>query len=286
MAIQYSGGTLVNNTFTANSLATFCSGVQTALTTAGWSVVSGGGTTDVKFQSATTPQGLAFRMRMYAGAAGAKFQLNNPAETSATGDFGYFNYGTNLTVRIVANQYQAFIMHPSYWNDFVAFGTPWIPAFLEGVITEAFWGQSTRVSDNGASMACSFRNRLSAAGAGTGAASQCASINGSVWCYTNNFDGNGGYTGYQQLWTIVAAHNVGVAGMWHSGDVVVAEPLISWGAIGRGDPALIRGQLWDGLIYTNNIMAEQIFTFDSHDWLVITGANAYDTTGSLCIAVT
>ena len=57
MSVQYAGGTNVNTTFTCTvgTRREIVDGLVAALTTAGWSMVSGGGTGTVVMRSATTP---------------------------------------------------------------------------------------------------------------------------------------------------------------------------------------------------------------------------------------
>src|SRR4051812_47184678 len=92
MAIQYSG-TNYNSTFTCTTgtRQEIVTGLQTALTAAGWTVISGSGTGNVLMESATTPapQSLVMRVKLFDPGSGNCAQLvpRNQANTHAMSNY-------------------------------------------------------------------------------------------------------------------------------------------------------------------------------------------------------
>ncbi|MDP9055700.1 MAG: hypothetical protein M3N93_15575 [Acidobacteriota bacterium] len=66
---------------------------------------------------------------------------------------------TGKTFRVVANKYQAWIFQPAASGNrsFVAFGTPYLPTFLQGVITEFGWLIGNALNDSTAAIYPNFR---------------------------------------------------------------------------------------------------------------------------------
>ena len=146
MPIQYAGGTNINYLFTQSSSAPtrreIVDGIVLAMNNAGWTTISGAGTGDVMLESATTPasQSLLMRARVYDPGSGscARVKLRNAAGTRVqTGDF-FLLSAASRSWRVIANQYQVFVIAQGLTsaNTFLGFGVPFLPTFLEGVITE------------------------------------------------------------------------------------------------------------------------------------------------------
>ena len=83
--IQYSGCTvavcLQNTTFAADDRPTLIAGLRDKVIAAGWSVISGAGTTDVILQSVSTPNTNHIQVRLYDSGAAAQIFLRNVAGT-------------------------------------------------------------------------------------------------------------------------------------------------------------------------------------------------------------
>ena len=160
MSIRFSGGPYVNTTFTqsAGTRAELVSAIVFAMSNAGWTTISG--TTDVLMQSATTPENLTVRIRVYdPGSGSTRMQIRNVTGSLNTGDF-WLTPAVNKTWHIVACPYHVFVYtEMAHINacEFVAGGTVALPSFLNGVTTELGWMTGNAINDGGG-LVYSFRN--------------------------------------------------------------------------------------------------------------------------------
>src|SRR4051812_32082486 len=167
MAIQYAGGTIINTTFTQSSgnRPEMAQWIRDQLLAAGWA--SAGSATDYQLTSATTPQSLSCRVRSYdPGSANcARLKFSNVAGSRVQAADIFLLPAVSKLWRIIANKYQFFIMTSGTTavREFACGGALYLPSFLNGVITEAFWGQGNASSDGDTSFRQSFRNTLSGA---------------------------------------------------------------------------------------------------------------------------
>src|SRR5882724_5579700 len=109
MAIQYSGGTLQNSTFSPTTRRHIVDGITVPLLAAGWSAISGtpGSSDDVTMESAATGAGAKIRFRFLEPGSGSSAQVTmKHSSGSPTSQIAYCNPAN--TWRVVANQYQFF----------------------------------------------------------------------------------------------------------------------------------------------------------------------------------
>lgn len=294
MSIQYPGGTIVNTTFIGATKQDIVSNLETQLTLAGWSVVSGAGTTDVLLQSGSTPTANNFilvRLRSTILTNCCCVNMQNAAADRVSPNFFLFP-GAAKTYRIAANQYQWFCFTggTSAAREYVGTGVLYIPSFLHGVIVgELGWISGNGESDTTVTVRASFRTLLECAGI-TGSVSQhyCGLVNGSL------VQGGGitGGPGSMRLVTQQGALVQSVNGYrWHDDSIQLVDPLIAWGLTSATtDEAKIRGQLWGAMIATDAFAGDTILTaVDGHDWLAVTNSNvgsANDARGTLFVAIT
>lgn len=286
MAIQYSG-TNINNTF-VNSVGTrleIVTGLSSALVAGGWTIISGTGTGNVLLESATTPspQSLVCRVQLFDPGSGncAQIKFRNQAATAEQANFHPLYAQASKTWRVIANPYQFFIFSTasvSAGREFVAGGVPYLPSFLQGVITEAIWSMGNGRSDTDSYCSTTFRNNLITSTPNS-QPNLWMDVNLNVWENFNNFVTNS-YTGWPQLiaqqgaqWTQTIGTNLYAPYKWHDDSVMVYEPLIAWGAANYGDESKIRGQLWDAAIIGDAFGCDQETSFDTHNWWVITNGN-------------
>jgi len=179
--------------------------------------------------------------------------------------------------RVIANPYQFFVFTSSSQStgrEFMCGGVPYIPTFLQGVITEAIWCHSTAQTDSDTTIRPTFRTHLTTQSA-------TFSGHGNLWNtvdanqYENPGQDNGtANSGYQQLLVHQAAKlNTISSYRWHDDSLLVYEPLISWGLTAASDEGKLRGQLWDAAIVSLGFAADTTTTFDSADWWNVTSAN-------------
>jgi hypothetical protein len=291
MSIQYSG-TNINNTFvnTVGTRLEIVTGLSTALVAAGWNVISGGGTGNQLLESATTPspQNLVCRIQLYDPGSGncAQIKFRNQAGTATQANFHPLYAQASKTWRVIANPYQFFIFSTastSVGREFVGGGVPYLPSFLQGVITEGIWSMGNGRNDIDSFNSTTFRNNL-VTSTPSSQPNLWMDVNLNVWENFNNYVTNA-YTGWPQLigqqgaqWTQVAGTNLYATYKWHDDSLMVYEPLIAWGASGYTDESKIRGQLWDAAIVSDAFGADQTTSFDTRNWWVLTNGN-YGTSG-------
>jgi hypothetical protein len=290
MAIQHPGGTIVNATFTGAVKQDIVSNLQTQLTAAGWSVVSGGGTTDVLMQSASTPTAANFiRVRLRSTNLTNCCCLNmQDAVSLASLDYYLLPAGAK-TFRVIANQYQFFVTGGLSARDFVCMGVPYTPTWLHGVITGAFgWIMGNSASDGDTTIRSSFQNGLHAATYGGMHTSQLC--NGSL-AQLDQYGGSGPDPGAIRLVFPLNGNVQSVTGYrWHDDTLHLSDPLIGWGLTGALDEAKVRGQLWGAMVVSDSFSAGTILSaVDGHDWYAITNSNVGATNsgrGTLFVAIT
>ncbi len=286
MAIQYSG-TNINNTFvnTVGTRLEIVTGLSTALVAAGWTIISGSGTGNQLLECTTTPspQSLVCRVQLYDPGSGncAQIKFRNQANTKSQTNFHPLFAQASKTWRVIANPYQFFIFSSassSIGREFVGGGVPYLPSFLQGVITECIWSMGNGRSDTDTFCSTTFRNNLITS-TPSSQPNLWMDVNLNAWENFNTYV-NTAYTGWPQLlaqqgaqWTQVAGTNLYAPYKWHDDSLMVYEPLISWGMIGYSDESKIRGQLWDAAIVSDSFGADQTTSFDTHNWWVLTNGN-------------
>lgn len=251
----------------------------------------------VRMQSASTPWSVSMRLRLQDnGGTCITFSIENSTSSLAGGNSttsgGQLNPGSGaITYRIIANKYQAFIFQPSVTpgRGFVSFGTPYLPTFLQGVLTECSWMSSNAQSDTDTTARNSFRNTLNWVSVAGGNVQGIANTNlGEIDNSVNS------QWGAPCIFPPGAVLNSGINTLtgliWTDQSALMSEPLIAWGtsmtngsqSAAIGFQALLRGQLWDAVVICNIFTGDTTTTFDGHTWL-----NICDTStnlGSLFVA--
>lgn len=264
-------------------------GIVSAMTTAGWSVISGSGTGDVMMESATTPasQSLKMRARIYDPGSGtdARVKIRNSGGTIVqSGDFPLVSAAGRVW-RVIANKYQVFVLAPGLFNApcvFAAWGVPFLRTALEGVVTECVWGWGSSNSTSDASNIRPCPRTFMSMWINFSTPNWFSIINGSSW-ELNNSNQSSGNIGLPMIfapWTANMQHS----GYKNSGDLnpssyryhddtpLASEPLLAFGAA-LATEAKIRGQLWDAVVLSEAYGADRTFAFDSKTFYNITHNN-------------
>ena len=289
MALQYATGTHVHASVAADNKSTLIGNIQTQLTTAGWSVISGGGTSDVKMACAATPQGNQIRVRVWDASGNCvRIRVMNVAETIVMSDSGYLLPATSKTFVINANRHQFAIwsVGSDATRDFVMVSAMYIPTHLTGITTLAFlMSQGTTDTDTGTNggfrVSTSLRDRT------TG--------------FMGNFFGLVNSTVMEHVGDATTTAKQGVPGLvlprpsdntttplqtvWHDGSVFILEPLMGWGLSDIDDPFRVYGQIWDASLITDAFTMDHVPTaFNGKNWINLTSNNTgsqYAARGSL-----
>lgn len=278
MAIQYSGLTIYNNTFTCTTgtRQEIVNGIATALLAAGWSQVAGTpGGADQTFKSMTTPQGFDIRIRVLEPGSGNCAQLflhNATGSLTQTTNPMYLLPSVGAVYRVIASGYQFFILQPGLTTvrTFACGGVPYVPSFLTSgasPTTAIGWLISNAQSDTDATVRSSFRTILACISADV-----AFLYNGNLW---SSFGAGIGtptlvvpVSAVQQTWT-----PGGSDFNFSDGSALIVDPLIAWGPTGITATGVVMGQMWDAAVITDSFTADTAAAFDSHNWFNITGSN-------------
>lgn len=292
MAILYAGGTIVNTTFTNTSgtRREIVDGLVGALTSAGWTTVSGGGTGDVRMRCAVTPNGYQYDLRCYDLGSGtsARLQLRNLITTQA--DNIYLNPQAGKVWRVIANKYQFFILVPgsAACRDFAFATAPSAPTSMNTIFTNAAVLVGQGKTDTDTTTTSGFiRTIMSSFHSTSNWQQNCAVItNNTLWENANVVDG-----GTFGCPAIVNARifpnygNVYSAYRWADLSLNIIDPMIGWGQQSRFDETLIRGQMWDSFIIEETFPPGYLITYDGRTFHNLTANNAL-TRHSFFVAVT
>jgi len=247
----------------------------------------------IRMATATTPWSVTSRVKMQDnGGSCLTFSIENSTSTigggNSTSNGGYLIPQSSVSYRIIADMYQAFIFTPATTGNraFVAFGTPYLPTFLQGVLTECGWLQCNAYSDSNGTLYPSLRTGF----ASTGTSNQnYANVQGVANTNVLDLGSGSNYTQSMSLVLPVLNQRGLVGGQngldWSDGSAMMIEPLIAWPTSSSGGQALIRGQLWDTVIVMAEFPGDTTTTFDGHNWWGITDTDNGDY-ATLFVAVT
>jgi hypothetical protein len=277
MAIQYSGNAQTS-TFTPTTKQDIINAIGAALLAAGWTTASGGtGTTNWMLTSATTPQGYAINVRMKDnGGACVTFSLESTdgvlvGGNSTTVAGGYLAPGSAQIFRIVCNKYQAFIFvqQPTPVRSFVAFGVPWVPSWIQAATTRIGWMQGNCQIDTDTTLRASLRTQLYNQN-NTHPATQII-YNSVIWSMNANTTASGAVSVTP---FVPATNNNSTGNKWQTGQALIYDTLLSWGAASAASTGTLMGQMWDSVTSTDSYTGDLTTTFDGHNWIVLTDNGA------------
>jgi hypothetical protein len=294
-SIIYSGGTIVDTTFTTTvgTRQEIVTALQTQLTAAGWSVISGGGSGNVLMKSATTasPKSNSIRVRLQDPGAGncATLKIENDAGTLTSQAF-FLLPAAGKVYKIIACQYNFFVYtaNPTAIREFACGGTLHIPDHLDGVVTGSLgWMHGNSSTDAGVS-AGSFRTVLSS---WTNAAYNSQIRNATL---LNHNSAVGSAIAWQTLRvpSVGSAVQVSTGNIrWSDNAIVMTEALLGFGIAATTDEPKWQGFIHNGMVTSLEFPADDrtITSWDGHSWAGITVNNTGSVLlgrGTLFMAVT
>lgn len=247
--------------------------IRDNLITAGWGVVSGGGTGVVKLRSAVTPHGIRCKLQINdtSDANSVRLYGISDDELSAipTGSFLFPTAAFNW--RLVATPYYARIFRDigSVQNrDCFWIENLYIPAPDRGLITEAFFTSSnSTTAGNDASVNVHLRSHLQGANTND---RYIVGFNGSRWMNVGT-NGSGCVAlripshSSQGGSTVASDH----ARKFWNGAYTGDDVWICWGAT-DSTPGLIRGLMGDAFIHAAAIPYGTVWNIDGHNWRCVT----------------
>ncbi|HET6887690.1 MAG TPA: hypothetical protein VFH87_07180 [Candidatus Udaeobacter sp.] len=274
--IQYSDGTVVDTLFTSNGTRRqLIDQWETAVSTAGWSVVSGGGSADKVYETAATPDGFKIRVRAKdVGGNCAQFSMKDNGALES--DISYTLPVNGFPYRIWANKYQYFLFRSgtdmTVQRAFVSMGVPWLPSFMVDYM-QAFpyagWCGRNGSNDTDANpVSGSWRKMVT----GTGSAGP------DIWRGTA-FAAQTKVLGGPALPTNLSMGNYVT---WEDGTHQLCEPLLIIPRTG-GSSYMIAGQLWDAILNTKPYDSEAVRQITGKSWRVLTHQATVLTQGTLML---
>lgn len=299
MAIQYSGGAIVNNATVCNNKADLCAAIDTGLQAAGWTVTTHTSSTDNIYESALTPAGNQIKVRVWDnGVNCVNLRMMNTAETISQSNACYLYVTTSTTYTVIACKYQFAIFVPGSVSsrNFVIASALYIPPFLVtlGLTTSAFIMGNGNSDTDTSNTTGSFRTSLTSRGSATFTPAQGWNLlNATTMEYNGLTDNTNANIGLPALATFQSAAIDGIAGYrWHDNSAMIVEPLIAWGTPTITTEAKLRGQLWNSFVATESYPADLTTSVDSHTYYNLTQSNNGTTTlpasmrGCLFVTVT
>jgi len=283
MGWKDSGGPIINATFTASNKVDIVDNLKNQLVNATWTVTSGS-SGDWILTSATTPQSLGCRIRVYdPGGVTNCARVNVRNQTgSLVGTSDLFVYPSGNAFRIIANPYQFFMQEdnaPTATNrrDFAAVGAPWVPTFPG--ITDCVWSSSRCWNDTTNADFASFRQRLNQCATGISNTGNYVTIlNGSTVNANATFLANDpGILGFRigtSSYLESDAIDANFGQKWFDNTILMDTPYICFGQTGSTDPGTINGVVWDTVLVEGAYAYGETFTFDSKQWFAITHNNS------------
>lgn len=284
MAVQYSGN-IAHVQFDGSTKLKLITQMQTTLTSLGWTVVSGGGTTNLLMQTAVTPQNLQMRFRFKDnGGQCMTFSIENVGGTRVcpndTTQGIHIYPHSNSQYRLIANPYQFMIWSPDdvTWGRRFGIGcVPWIPPFLQGTVYEAGFVQGACYSDSNGGAASSWRRYLGI-GWTTGGCSNYQAIINNQYNYRANEAGQ--YTTSSGVvdWIVQTPMALNMAGnggfRWINDTLNVSDIFVAWGLTAAGDEPKAVGQPWDVMVVHEAFQTMDMPAhFDDHNWVAVTWNN-------------
>lgn len=281
MSLVFASGTHVHSTVPADDIATLIAEIETALTTAGWTVISGAASTNIKFQSIATAAGNQIRVRVWDDSGNCvRIRLMNVAETVVQTDSGYLLPAAAKEFIINANRHQFTIYCEGSDNarDFVMVSALYIPSHLTSLYTTCAFILSQSGTDTDTGNKGSFRVGLSARHPDSR--------------HFGNFFGMVGSTTLEIINNTTTTAHAGTPGfmvpqftdvdtqegvLWHDQSAFIIEPLIGWGLSDLIDPCRVYGQLWNAALVSEAYPMDEVpTTFASHNWINLTSNNSGD----------
>jgi hypothetical protein len=276
-SIPYSGGFVLDSTLAAGSRSALVTNLIAALLGAGWSSISGSGTDQV-LQSAATSAGNSISVRIYDPASGncARVKLRDQAG-ALIGQDHYLLAGSGKTYRIIASQYNFFVMTAgvSPAREFLCAGTLAIPTWLESYLTDDLgFIQGNAISDTDTTARYSFREHLTSWV--QEGASGCRAT-GIAAGELVDFSGPSGNAGAPAL---IIRQGSGAAqsaiAQWADGTLRTLEAEIAWSPSGAAGDLRTFGTIHNCMLLMAALSVDDasITDYDGNAWQAITGSNS------------
>lgn len=267
MAYRASGGPYVKTTLDGTSTTTLISAIQTALTGngLGWTVISGGGTTDVKLQSvAGHPYGSQVRMRITPTNSTVGLRVTNVAETRAI-EYSAGEPMRGFVLTVGAGKVYTLIATPWHFaiytlgstpaREWIMFEMPWLPSFLSSKITGTAILWSNTIVDNSTTLLVNFRTGYSRNNANNG------------WILNDQASAHINWNSSNDMIPLfMIPTNSRLDGprlsKWKDGRTHISDVYIGWAYATDSQETRIRAQMYDSWWYHDTLPPDEIIQID------------------------
>jgi hypothetical protein len=271
--IQFSNGNIINTTFISNGTRVqLVNQLESALNAAGWSAISGAGTSDWIYETVQTPTGQKIRVEGIDPGSGncAQFKLRSGNPNNLVAGAAFLLPVNGSSFRIWANMYQFFFylmgVSSSSQRALVCGGVPYIWPFMSFTLSGspwAGWMHANGFADTSTNQVLNtFRfniNNLSGAVQNYAAIWNEAIVAGAV-------SGHFGLIGQGGTGTGDFQYEDGSWSMW--------EPILCWpGGTADSSNMTRHGQLWDCAMIAKPYNSDDIRTIGGTTWMNITHQN-------------
>ncbi len=162
MSLQKAGGTNIDNTVLPAAAANLVDHLETHLVTAGWTIISGGGSDAIKFESAAQADGFKIRIVTSVSGADMTLQMTNVGETANGTVAGiHLNVDGVSTWVLMANKFGFVLFEDTAigatGEKWCMCGTMFLESFLTPTITEVGFLMGDHRSSTSNTLNNSFR---------------------------------------------------------------------------------------------------------------------------------
>jgi len=264
----YSGFVPVFQSITPATRGAFLASLETILQAAGWTIISGGGTATVLFESAATAHGLSLRLQALDPGSGSSIRLS--ARNAAGTHVQPNAYLMLTTLQVWANRHALNIFKlggaPTDSRTTYFCGTPWLPLNLRATTTELIYAYGNGQSDTPGTVYYNWRTSLT-----NGNGVHLFSYNGGAFSSA----GIGGGTYGCMNFSLPRHSDVGSINpiQFLDGAYILHAPLLCGSPISNTANAQAAGYLFDSIITTDVPVVDTPQTIDGKTWFPLTVSN-------------
>jgi hypothetical protein len=295
-SIPYSGGTVVNTTFTTTtgSRQEIVTGLEAQLSAAGWSTISGAGTGTVVMKSAVTasPKSNSIRVRLLDPGSGscAQVKIENDAGT-LTSQAYFLLPAAGKVFRVIASKYNFFVFNaqPSTARSFVCGGTLHIPDHLNGITTgDLGWIHGNAPADDATGITASFRTSVSGLYLNDFGGVWASQIWNNALTNTNSDSHN---ATHRLMTPADIPHDTNNWVAWSDDSYVTKEAVLGFGSGSTAAVCKWRGIIHNCMVTTKVYAGDStaVASYDGHAWFAITDncvlGLGQGKTGTLLVAI-
>lgn len=292
MSIRYSSGTgaiTFENAWTQSSgtKTELCNKMYADFIASGWAsaAVTGSAPNVTAFTvtSAATPTaGLQCQVKADTSGTNCVHLVMQTAVGSNVQTGGFFLLPAASKVwYMVFNPFQFFVWQKGapQGRDVAMGGCPYIPTFLDSVVTVAIWGQGNGTGDTGGNNVTFRSNLCISNNSATNPGNAYNNVNGTWWEYSNATSSATNQASPSLLPLSSAAQNYPPTGMmydcrWYDGSILVSDAIYASGILaGASGERFLIGQIWDAFLTNDWIMGDQTISYDTHNYIAFTNFN-------------